>query len=240
MYIPFGFTAASSGSLTLDGLLIWNTYGGYNSSTGIWADLSGNNNTGSVVGTLTDIGGTYLFNGINNAVRYNRQLGTSPTTVFNVSVSVMGTFYNADGVSRWLWNNFDDFGPASGFFQYLRNTANPDDMEFRTTAGGTELSYNAPYTITPGETVMYTITGDPNQINFYKNATLFATFGPYPFDPYVYSANTGFGGNAFLNFGSGSAGISTFSGSVSNLLYYNKTLTAQEVASNYGYLASIL
>lgn len=241
MYIPFAFTGASSGSLSLNGLKIWNSYGGYDASAGTWEDLSGNGNSGSVFGTLTDNGGTYGFNGINNAVFYNKLLGEDPNLVFNMTISVMGTFYTADNIDRPLWYNYDSVGVESGFRQILRNSYNPDDIVFRTFTGGTPKDYTSTYTLTSGETAMFTIAGNAFEIYLYKNANKIATWGPDPFgDPYYYAANTVAPfGNAQLNFGYGQSGgpaTNTFSGSVSNLLFYNRTLTDNEVANNWNYL----
>ena len=233
MYIPFSFAGASSGSISLNGLQIWNTYGGYNSSTGIWQDLSGNGNSGSVVGTLTDNAGTYGFNGIDNSVFYGQSI--PDTLVSNLTISFMGSGFPLDGVSRWAWYAYDNIGPSAGFWQYFRNTATPDDLEFRAHRGGGIVQFNIPYDYNPPETTMYTITVSGFQVVFYKNSQILSTINNPSSDPY--DVAPGFPSNP-LSFASGS-GLSNFSGSISNLLLYDRTLTANEVANNWNYLVSL-
>jgi len=234
MYIPYGFQGAVSGALVTDDLLIWNTYGGYNSSTGIWADLSGNNNTGSVSGTLTDNSGSYGFDGINNSVFYGQSIPN--ILVFNLTISFMGTLAGRDA-NRWGWYAYDNFGAPAGFWQKILDaSATPNDLEFRCTSGGGNQTNQVPDNYNPPEIAMYTITVKQDEIVFYKNSEILGII-PGLDDPYY--VGPGFPSNP-LYFGSDAAGTTPFSGSINNLLLYNRTLTQQEVASNYGYLASLL
>lgn len=230
MYIPFSFAGASSGSIVLNGLQIWNSYGGYDASAGTWQDLSGNGNSGSVIGTLTDVGGAYSFNGINNSVFYGQSIPDTLTT--NLTISFMGSGFPLDGVNRWAWYAYDNIGVPAGFWQYFRNTATPDDLEFRCTRGGGNVTFNVPYNYNPPETTMYTITVSGAQVVYYKNSQILATINNPSGDPYY--VGPGFPSNP-LSFGSGS-GLNTFSGSISNLLLYDRTLTSNEVTNNWNYL----
>jgi|688.fasta_scaffold497917_2 hypothetical protein len=242
MYIPFSFLKPQRATVSFNGLRIWNTYGGYNSSSGVWQDISGNNNSGSVLGsTLTEVSGGYLFDGTTNFVLYNdivnKAYDVPHPLLFNMTISIFGTFSTeVKNPYGFAWFGWDNQGPKNGFFSAFDNFANPDNLAFVATAGGTELTFTAPYSYTENEKAMFTIVVQGDEVKWYKNTQLFYS-ASYAFDP-ILCGN--FSPGYPLRFGaSGSSDVNKFSGSVSNLLMYNTSLTATEIANNYTYLSSI-
>jgi hypothetical protein len=199
------------------GLTLWTSY---NSLTGSsWYDISGNGNSGYVTGsTITVSNNSVLFNGINNSVWFTSSLNATPS-------SSMTLIWNGTFASSSI--NYDLFCKESfstgwdTIFSYPQNK-----IVFRDN-GGQDVEANSIYS--PNEKAVFAMTITNGSQKIYKNGQEVA------------AGTSGFNGFSVSNFPlvfgfNENTDASWFSGSMSDVLVYNRILSSNEVLSVSNYL----
>jgi len=196
----------------------------------VWSDLSGNNNTGSLVNGPTfssDSGGGIVFNGVNNYVGVGNTNTINPASAITVS-----SFFNIASVGAnfapimFKQNNYN-----TSFEQYLLLLTNTSIVFSITGVDRVQKSVTSPidyrnrnvYAVGTCDTVA-------DEIKLYINGVLIQTLS---FTSTFDIANTilEIGGTGILYFGN------TFPGWANGKIYtaqvYNRALSASEVFQNY-------
>lgn len=202
----------------------------YPKSGTTWTDLSGNNNTGSLVNGPTfssDSGGGIVFDGVNDYVVVNNTSTINPTSAITVA-----SFFNIASVGAnyapimFKQNNYNTF-----FEQYtltLNNTAigfgiTGVDRVQKSVISSIDYRNKNVYAVGTCDTVT-------DEMKLYINGVLIQTLS---FTSTFDIANTilEIGGTGVLYFGN------TFPGWANGKIYtsqiYNRALSAQEVLQNY-------
>jgi len=194
----------------------------YRSNGRIWNDLSGNNNTGSIVNGATlnnDSYGSFVFNGINSYIT----LG-NPSTL-NV--------YSAFTLSTWFKL------PSSTTYQSIiargRTSAQWDGYELGFNGGSRTLratSENAAGSIVTFDLVSNRVVDDGNW--HYGVFTFNGTTGIMYVDGTTAGSSTGtFNNNNHTNYIGRRENGAYFSGSIANVQIHNRALSATEILQNY-------
>jgi hypothetical protein len=194
----------------------------YRSTGRIWNDLSGNNNTGSIVNgaTLNNDGyGSFVFNGINSHINIGNP------SVLNV--------YSAFTLSTWFKLS------SSTTFQSLiargRTSNQWDGYELSFNGGSRTLratSENAVGSIVTFDLVSNRIVDDGNW--HHGVFTFNGTTGIMYVDGTTAGSSTGtFNSNNHTNYIGRRENGAFFSGSIANVQIYNKALSATEIQNNY-------
>ena len=192
----------------------------YRSDGRIWNDLSGNNNTGSIVNGVVlnnDGYGSFVFNGINNYITLKNMTSTS----FTIGCWVKTTATSLAGSNAWEGNGIvwsDVAGTAADFVLAILNnraswfTGNPDS------------SINGSTTINTGAWFYLTAVKSGNTKQLFVNAVSEGTG----------ASNAGaLTANPNISIGANSLDGRYFSGSIANVQIYNRALSTAEIQSNY-------
>ena len=199
------------------------SYSGSGANT--WSDLSGNGNTGTLVGGVgynAANGGSLAFNGSNQYSTVSNNI-TSGTGDFAVSIWVYKTEIVAN---RYVW----DFGSNGGTLSSGTGDG-PGFRYYNPTIGiGSPLYTSGPiHNINTWYNIV--ISRISGVTYFYSNGSLFISASD--------SGNIGSWGTALTIGGYGGGAGYYHQGNISNLLVYkNKGLTAAEVVQNYNALKS--
>ena len=203
----------------------------YVSGSTTWFDLSGNNNSGSLVnGPTFNTGslGSIVFDGTNDYVLVNSgSTSINPTTAITVSsffnVSSYGNNYACIVLKQ---NNY------AGFFEQYSlslvttfanfSITGVDRVQKLVSASGNFLNQNI--------NIVGTCDTVTDEIKFYLNGNLMHTL---PFTSTFDIADTpiNIGGSGVLKFGANYPGFTN--GKIYNTSIYNRALTQQEIQQNY-------
>ena len=197
----------------------------YVSGSSTWSDLSGNNNTGSLVNGPTftgSFGGGIVFDGTNHYVDLGNISQLKPTTQITVSAWVYRSTMN-DNQSEVIISCTQ----VGGYELYY--TANK--MTFYVYAGG---SYRIPEMSTSAISgwMNFTATYDNRYAKLYYNGVLQNTVDSGATNNISYVANNILIG---AEAGGGSARESGYewTGNIAQVSIYNRALSASEVLQNY-------
>lgn len=194
----------------------------YRSNGRIWNDLSGNNNTGSIVNgaTLNNDGyGSFVFNGANSYITVKNMTSTSFTIgcwIKTTATSLTGSQgYEGNGI---VWS--DVSGVANDFvLAILNNKASWFTGDAGTSiTGSTVINTGAWFYLTAVK------DGGNSTKQLYVNAVSEGTG--------VSSANA-LTANPNISIGANTLDNKFFSGSIANVQIYNKALSATEIQNNY-------
>ena len=193
----------------------------YPGSGAVWTDLSGNGRNGTLnngVGYSSANGGSLTFNGTTHFVSTPYSAGS----VTNLSVSVwwrLNTWQN-DGAGI-------HFSVAPAQLYMGRGTSGGNSIDWRFYTGAFLQETETFYSDTGWHHLVGTYDQDSGQgrMRLYKDGVLVATALSNNTTAINVSANT-------VTIGGG-AGAGFFDGNISQVLLYNRTLTANEVAQNF-------
>jgi len=201
-----------------DGLTFWTTYSSLTGS--YWYDISGNQNTGSVSGsTITPTNNLVPFNGTNNSILFPVTMSAQPSS--SMTMIIYGQFISSSQ-NRDLFCREDYTNGWDTIYSYSNSR-----LTFRDNAGA---DGNLNVTQFVNQNVCYAITVTNNSQQSFVNGNKFST-ATAPFNGFTA------GGTKNLAFGFNANSDATyFSGSVSDLLLYNRILSQSEILSVYNYL----
>jgi hypothetical protein len=193
----------------------------YSGSGTVWNDLSGNLRNGTLnngVGYSSANGGSLTFNGTNHSVSTPYSAGS----VTNLTVSVW-----------WRLNTWQNDGAGIHFSVapaqlYLgRGTSGGNSIDWRFYTGAFLQETEVFYTDTGWNHIVGTYDQDTGQgrMRLYRNGALVMQALSNNTTAINVSANT-------VSIGGG-AGAGFFDGNISQVLLYNRTLTADEVAQTF-------
>jgi hypothetical protein len=193
----------------------------YPSSGTSWNDLSGNNNNGTLTNGPTytsSFGGSIVFDGTNDYVSVSNTSILRPSTELSI-----GMWIKANSITVGWVRLFGQDPYTGGPLVFLENGGSL--IRALHYPNGTEVRCNTDYSISTTQYtyVVFTFkTGDA--IRSYFNGIANTTVG---LSSGTFSYNTS---NPYLI---GQFGASWFNGNISNVLYYNRVLSASEVLQNY-------
>ena len=219
-----------------DGLVLYldasapNSYSPYFTPT-TWKDLSGNNNSGSLVNgpTFTPLnGGSIVFDGVDDFV-------ITPTVNLNSFGFTMNMWFKYQPLSaiRFLLDFRGTTANNSlGIYINSTNKLVLDDRDGPVVPGGDISAIGATTSILSNTWINLSATvnrslGAGNEDTFYINGTQFSS-------TYLYSdnLNTAYASNPFY-IGNVSGSGFPYKGDIASVQIYNRALTAQEVLQNY-------
>jgi hypothetical protein len=197
-------------------------YSSYTGSGTTIYDLSGFGNTGTLTNGPTYSGlngGSIFFDGTNDSVNITRSSALTSAT----SITVQFWVYLLQGANTCIRNSdvawLFEFGtnannaPASTYPQFFLNTSNGQAFIYGNSAIGTSVWKNCAATYSAGS------------IKMYIDGALFAT-------------STAASGSGNIIYSSGYLNLGyidgeTFNGNISQVLVYNRVLSATEISQNY-------
>jgi hypothetical protein len=221
MGISAGPQIIRDSSLVL-GLDASDTNSNYRSTGRIWNDLSGNNNTGSIVNgaALNNDGyGSFTFNGINNYITLTRPVQDDFTlSCWFKTLQSFGTsdsWYNGAGlIDGEVAGTANDFGLTIGSGKILFGTGNSD----------TTITSSLTYNDNNWHQATSTRVKSTGVIVLYVDGIQVAT---------ATGGTNSLTAPTSLRIGSIQTNINFFSGSIANVQIYNKALSATEIQTNY-------
>ena len=219
-------------------LTLWSNSGSFSGS--VWYDVSGNGNNGIISGSAisSSLNG-WKFNGINNYVTYPKVLTATPSS----SYTLQWYGYNEGTASNSIITRYNIFdksatGSVAGrLTTYFQNS--PPSIANNSNLGVFSSLSNytsAQYTRT-GNKSLYTLVfnGQNNTNTIYLNQTIIYTGSQSsPVFNTLSGSNLLFGSTGSILL----SGRAHYSGSVSDLLVYNKPLTEYEICYNYDYFTT--
>jgi hypothetical protein len=196
----------------------------YPGSGTTWRDLSGNNNSGSLVNgpTFSDNnGGNIVFNGSNNQVNlptnfFNHNSGSAFTVSFWFKTTTAGIIFGqvASGYVPAIYT--DSAGKVRTSCFWGGNTSNQSVSALTVTDNAW---HNVTVTFFSGSQISYI-----DNTQFATLAKTQTTYSP----SYNYFIGTGTW-TSWTN----TTGNPFFSGSIANMTFYNRALSASEISQNY-------
>lgn len=224
--------------LTTNGIVLWNSNDSLTGS--VWYDMTSNNNDAIISGSaLTYVSGAYFFNGSDNYLTYPSTLTATPSGSW--TMQWYGTFNTNDTSSRDLFckvdyqNGWDTiFSPTQVIGCIGGNPFIYRDAVFPPSGGDAYACTN----VVPGEKYLMTmmINATTNTGSFYINTS---SVGDMYYYSNTYEYNEFNANSGALTFGyNAQADAKIFSGSMSDLLIYNRILGPTEIDNNYHYLVS--
>jgi hypothetical protein len=206
-------------------LVVWSSIDSL--SGNVWLDKSGNGNHGLVSGSVLALTGSlgYEFNGTDNYVTYPINLVATPSSSYTLQYygSIPSENINRDMFNREDYNN--------GWDLLYDANASPDRLVLRDTPGGDR---RRTFTPTLGSKQLITVTVDTTTeiLQLYIGGTFIGNFSG---TSNVNAFNAGIG--TPFKFGWNADTDSTFwKGGVSDLILYNRILSAGEVTTNFNIL----
>jgi hypothetical protein len=205
----------------------------YVSGSGTWVDLTGNNNSGSLInGPIysSDNGGNIIFDGINDLViiGYGSVIPPLPLGTNDVTINVWSKITNNDGTERFL------FGTMPRITSYTLGYLGNKMYSFLQSSPGYAFPVYGTTTLPTDTWIMTTTVMDRSaDIKLYLNGEVEQTSGSMDissadgvnFGPSVYPLCVGGG---FLR-----SPLRLHQGNISLVQLYFRTLSAQEVKQNY-------
>ena len=194
-----------------------------------WSDLSGNNNTGTLVSSPTyntSNGGTLVFNGSSQNINITDSTSLRVTDTFTISAWVYAVDLSGRyGIFSTRYNN------TAGSWQLEIGTANGGTGRVAVTGVGTWIWESVDSVVT--STTWYHICFvKPNNAtvggSMYINGTLLI--------PLQTTAYTIINNSDIKTIGNGTSNGQFFPGGIANVTLYNRALTADEVAQNFNAL----
>ena len=225
-----------SGSVVTNGLVLWQACDSLTGS--IWYDKSGNGNNAFISGGFTVSNTGVNFDGFSNTYVgwANEPLNATPSSSFTMimygkfSPDVNGELFN----KRVYTNGWDSVWVATSFI-------GNDYVAFRDLGGFDRNAVYGDINTTPSMvSIALEATGSGyGNVYAWKNTT------PLTVSPQVLTAWNGFNAasgsaeNTRLKFGNQtSVDAGPFSGSISNLMIYNRKLSDAEILQNYNYISA--
>jgi hypothetical protein len=211
----------------------------YPRSGTVWRDLSGNNNSGSLVNGPTfssDNGGSIVFDGTDDYVQYGT--GSGVTTDWTVSVWFYSTsvinYKNVIDCNYGYSSTIGNLGPrlemnTAGNLGWVwsGDTSNGNNLYFSMAfTGSVSMQPNVWYNAVIARTSANTIT---NYINGELKTNTFTTFGT-PSATFINRFNNIVIGKGF---GAYNQTDRNLIGRVASVQIYNRALSAQEIQQNY-------
>jgi hypothetical protein len=209
----------------------------YVSGSTTWRDLSGNNNSGSLINGPTfnsANGGSIVFDGVDDYVQYGT--GSGVTTDWTVSVwfystsvanykNVIDCNYNYNAITGNVGPRLEMYTDGSLLWVWSGDTSNNDRYYYTISLSGSNalqpnIWYNSTITRTSTNSVITYINGT-------QRTNTFITIGS-PSATFVNVFN-----NIIIGKGFFLAEDRKLTGRVSNVQIYNRALSASEVAQNY-------
>jgi hypothetical protein len=223
VYIEYPWRYTPTASLSTNGLLLYNAFNSFSQSieTQTWYDISGNNNHATINGAQMNWNGSgYVFNGVNNYLEYgDLDISTGSYTI--ITYGQFSTNTTTAGYSK--------FDGATGFLSSftLSDTYRTSDQAMQ--------MFNSAST---QPNTCYALTNNTNFEQNWYSGILYRNAEFTPISKQV-SNGTFVNNNATLKFGYPSTTPSAgyFSGSMNNLLIYNRELFDWEVENAFLYLS---
>jgi hypothetical protein len=217
-------TTTTAPPFPVTGLVLWNDTTSLTGS--VWYDLSLNGNNGLVSGSALTLSGSlgYAFNGTDNYVTYPTTLVGQPSSSY--TLQYYGTL-PSESIDRDFFNKNVY---SNGWDILFEVTTSPDRFVFRDIPGSDK---RANITTVLGQKQLITITADAatDNLQLYVGPTFITNFtggGVNDFNlasvPFVFGFNT-------------DTATTYWKGAVSDLLLFNKVLTATEVSASYAILS---
>jgi len=192
----------------------------YSGSGTVWNDVSGSGNTGTLINgpTYSDLGrGSIGFDVINDYV-------TTLLTTTSVDNHTQSFWYKWDGFTQFkpLIYLGDTGSNGMGLLIHNGSTFNSGNRVGLLYGGSAYNIFPSSIALTTNWT-QFTITRDTLTTSLYQNAVLFASSTSSPLTSSSYS----------FNYGSSVGGIGGGGGNISNISFYNRALSTEEVVQNY-------
>jgi len=208
-------------------LVIWNAKTGLTGST--WYDYSGNGNNALVSGSTLSLSGSlgYAFNGTNNYLTYPLSLVAEPSYSYTLQYygSLPSETTNRDFFVKGYYNDGWDT---------LYRGSDTKDFVYRGDAGFDKVSPAITPIYAEKHLITIRVNSTTNLMDLYVNNT---SLGDFSRIGYINEFNTG---SLPLVFGWNIDGDGTYwKGAVSDLLVFNKELSATEISQSYAYLSSL-
>ena len=207
-------------NMVMDGLVLALDAGNpksYPGSGSTWKDLSGNGNNGTLVNGPTYSNGSIVFDGVNDyaSLSQNITLDFNKTFLFYIeNLPSSGTYHLLNSISIGGFNNRMSITRTSLNF-YIGNNGNTD-LVTRSFSGGSKA--NRFFAIVTDSSNLYTI--EPEMSSFPTGSSLNGLIdGARSFDSIGYQSS--------------GSGWNYFNGNISYFLYYNKSLSLNEIQKNF-------
>jgi hypothetical protein len=199
----------------------------YVSGSTTWNDLSGNNNSGSLVNGptfSTANGGSIVFDGTNDYVDVSNSTSLNPTTI-----SIGAWFYLNSLVTNQNIISKGFTSVAEPFVQYtlkMLDSSPFNTIQIQTSIGGTRQTLTSATTLTTGVWYYAVGTYDGSTLRMFINGIQDANT--------ISSSGTITSYNTPLQVGRwGTQGNQYLNGRIATAQIYNRALSAAEVAQNY-------
>jgi hypothetical protein len=220
---------AHSPSVVTDGLVLYLDAGSLKSYAGTgntWADLSGNGNHGTLVGSPTYSilnNGNFIFNG-------NNYVNLVTATQFGISevhspFSISLWFKTSATTERYLFDNYDGTSPNSAANISFRIDGGKIESHI-TTVGASANQYGSNYADNQWHNAVVTWRGSPQVESVYVDGLLLGTSAK--------NLSGSFETDSVFRLGSrptGSGG--SYSGSLAICMVYAKELNVEDVQANF-------
>ena len=185
-----------------------------------WTDLSGNSNNGTLTNGPTynsDNGGSIVFDGTDDVVSISDSSSIDVTPTVTISAWINPSGFGENNFGRIL-----DSDDSYNFF--LDNSTVTSGIRYWPNAGNALSVANC---VTLNEWANFVAVHSGSNVTIYKNGVSIGTSGSFSTLP---STSSG------ITIGNSNDGDRTFQGKISQVLVYNKALTAAEVEQNYNAL----
>jgi hypothetical protein len=206
-------------------LVVWNSVDSLSGT--VWLDKSGNGNNGLVSGSTLALTGSlgYSFNGTDNYITYPINLVATPSSSWTMQYygSIPSESVNRDMFVRQDYLNGWDLIYDGG--------NDPERLVFRDTPGGDRRMEITP-TYASKQLITVTVNASSNVIQLYVNGTF---IGNAIGSGDVNNFNAGIG-TPFVFGWNADTDAGFWKGGVSDLILYNRILSAGEVTTNFNIL----
>lgn len=207
----------------------------YPGSGTTWTDLSGNSNTGTLTnGPTFDSanGGSIVFDGSNDYAQTTAYLFAEQKFTISFWCKV-----NAfDGYTGGVVSNsvYSIYGPTGSYQGYTNTFSSVIQVSSGSNAIGTitQSSFSAGVWFHYCSVYDGTQTGNSNRLQLYLNGQIKTLV----YDLTVPSTPYNSGLQARIGFGYAPSGYPYFNGSISNVSYYSRALSAAEISQNFNLL----
>ena len=222
-------TQYANGKIVTSGLVLALDAADRNSYPGsgtTWSDVSGNNNSGSLINGPTFLNNNFVFDGVDDYVQNSFDLSWNNTNSVTISMFIKPASLSPN-------RPFIGKGPANWEWQIMQNTTSLDFVYWNTGGGHTNgpIPSITNFFLSTNEFVNMTMVWNhiDNNYYFYRNSILVNT--TTWFNASINQNRTEgikIGGNIYP-WGMGSY----WSGSISNIQIHNRALSTREIVQNY-------